>query len=133
MSILPNSPYGLPATPRATRPGLSPLDTSFRPKSGLYSDLPTSSTDKGSAQTFLDDRQRRRDSLIFVNATIPLSPATSSPSTYREGPFDGVTPRRRNPFARLFCCLGREERARRRAAWADEFEKVGEKRHWTEV
>lgn len=130
----PDSPYGLPSTPRATRQELSPLDTSFRPKPGQYSDLSTSSTEKvSSAQSFRDDRQRRRDSLIFANATIPLSPPPSSPSTFKESPFEGVTPRRRNPFVRLFCCLGREERARRRAAWADEFEKVGEKRHWTEV
>jgi hypothetical protein len=133
MSTSPNSPYGLPASPRATRSGLTPLNTSFRfPPPRSTSSTP-SPNEKRSPHSFIDSRPRRRDSLIFVNATIPLSPPPSPPSTFRENPFEGVTPRRRNPFARLFCCLGREERARRRAVWADEFEQVGEKRHWTEV
>lgn len=126
---MPNSPYGLPASPRATRPGLSPLDTSFR--HAPYTD--SASPREKTATNFIDNRPRRRDLDIFANATIPLSPPPSPPSTFKDSPFEGVTPRRRNPFARLFCCLGREERARRRAAWADEFEQVGEKRHWTEV
>ncbi|KAF1976589.1 hypothetical protein BU23DRAFT_565742 [Bimuria novae-zelandiae CBS 107.79] len=133
MSALPKSPYGLPNSPRATRQALSPLDTSFPPTPARYSDSSASANEKESAHSFTQGRLRRRDSLIFANATIPLSPPLSPPSAYRENPFEGVTPRRRNPFARLFCCLGREERARRRALWADEFEKVGEDRHWTEA
>ncbi|KAJ4289084.1 hypothetical protein N0V90_011426 [Kalmusia sp. IMI 367209] len=134
MPTFPHSPYGLPSSPRASRPGLSPLDTSFRPMTSAgYSDASASPNEKHSAHSFTDNRQRRRDSLIFVNATIPLSPPASPPSAYKEEPLSGLTPRRRNPFARLFCCLGREERARRRAAWADEYEKVGEKRHWSEL
>ncbi|KAF2450344.1 hypothetical protein P171DRAFT_426747 [Karstenula rhodostoma CBS 690.94] len=133
MSTSPRSPYGLPSSPRATRPGLSPLDTSFRSTPASYSDATPSPNEKSSPHSFTNTRPRRRDSLIFANATIPLSPPPSPPSAYKENPFEGVTPRRRNAFARFFCCLGREERARRRAAWADEFEQVGEKRHWTEV
>jgi hypothetical protein len=80
-------------------------------------------------QSVIDTRHRRRDSMIFVNATIPLSPASSINS---ESPFDGLAPRKRSAFARLFCCLGREERNRRRAMRSMEYEKVGEKCHWTE-
>jgi hypothetical protein len=52
---------------------------------------------------------------------------------YKEQPFEGLAPRRRNGFARLFCCFGREERARRRVVRETEYEKVGEKCHWTEI
>ncbi|KAL5419697.1 hypothetical protein PMIN03_000301 [Paraphaeosphaeria minitans] len=135
MPASPISPYGLPPSPRATRPGLSPIVTTFRTTPPSYSDVTPSPNEKASAQSysFTDTRPRRRDSDIFANATIPLSPPPSPPSACKESPFEGVTLRRRNPLARLFCCLGREERARRRAMWADEFEQVGEKRHWTEV
>lgn len=134
MSNSPPSPYGLPSSPRATRSNLTPINTTLRPTTSPYSDGSASPNEKDSANSsFVDTRTRRRESLIFVNATIPLTPASPVSSTYKEEPFQGLAPRRRNPFLRLFCCLGREERARRRAVWADDFEKVGEKRHWTEL
>ncbi|KAF2684047.1 hypothetical protein K458DRAFT_303623 [Lentithecium fluviatile CBS 122367] len=132
-SLPPNSPCGLPSSPRAIRQALPTLNTNFRPTTspGRYSD---NTPEKQSASTFIDTRQRNRDSLIFVNATIPLSPASPSDSMeYKEQPFDGLVARRRNGFARLFCCFGSEERARRRAMRGMEYEKVGEKCHWTEM
>ncbi|KZM18613.1 uncharacterized protein EKO05_0000666 [Ascochyta rabiei] len=76
---------------------------------------------------------RNQDSLIFINATIPLSPASStSNDSSSDTLLDGLAPRKRSGFARLFCCFGREERARRRALRATQFEKVGEKCHWSE-
>lgn len=130
----PNSPYGLPSSPRAIRHNLPAINTNVRPTTS-----PTPYTDKTPekqpAPVFIDTRQRNRDSLIFVNATIPLSPISASSSTmeYKEQPFQGLAPRRRNGLARLFCCFGREERARRRAMRDLEYEKVGEKCHWTEI
>ncbi|KAF1952374.1 hypothetical protein CC80DRAFT_179553 [Byssothecium circinans] len=126
--------HSLPSSPRATRQTLAPLNTSLRPTTSPdpspYADL----VSEKSPQSFVDNRQRSRDSLIFANATIPLSPDMPPPSMeYKEQPFDGLAPRRRNGIARLFCCFGREERARRRANRFTEFEKVGEKCHWTEM
>lgn len=131
----PNSPFGgLPTSPRAFRTPLEPINTSLRPATSVgtspYSD---SVSEKQSPQSFTDNRQRRRDSMIFVNATIPLSPEASPVMKYEEQPFDGLAPRPRNGLARLFCCFGREERARRRAQRFAEYEKVGEKCHWTEL
>jgi hypothetical protein len=126
----PLSPYGLPASPRANRQMLLPIDTSFP------SDQPRTPTtpysDKMSPQTLVDTRHRNRDSLIFINATIPLSPSSTSSSPSKESPYEGLTPRKRSGLARLFCCFGREERARRRIIRETEFEKVGEPGHWTE-
>lgn len=70
---------------------------------------------------------------IFADATIPLSPmSTASSSLSKENPYEGLEPRKRSGLARLFSCLGREERARRRMNRSLEFEKVGDKCHWTE-
>ncbi|EOA86262.1 hypothetical protein ACJQWK_11815 [Exserohilum turcicum] len=115
---------GLPASPRANRhmQTLSPLDTSF-PLDKPHASSPLSANSEKPAP--------KRD--IFAEATIPLSPVSStSSSPYKENPFEGLEPRKRSGFARLFCCLGREERARRRMNRHMEFEKVGEKCHWTE-
>ncbi|KAF2127658.1 hypothetical protein P153DRAFT_398254 [Dothidotthia symphoricarpi CBS 119687] len=110
-------PQGLPSTPRATRPALSPLHTTFpsTPAPPPYSTQPFKPSDS-----------------IFANATIPLSPASSSASSSSSSPYDGLAPRKRNPIVRLFSCFGREERARRRVERAEGFEKVGEGGHWTE-
>lgn len=141
-------PCGLPASPRANRQMalLSPLDTSFSAsnRAATLSSLPASpysgSTEASSpTSTLVETRHRNRDSLIFINATIPLSPAsstTSSSSNSRQGkegsPYEGLVPRKRSGFARLFSCLGREERARRRIQRDTEFVRVGESCHWTE-
>lgn len=127
MATPPKSPFGgLPSSPRPDRQMLYPINTNLRCDSAT----PSSTSEKASPEVFVDTRKRNRDSLIFVNATIPLSPASSVDS--RELPYDGLAPRKRNAFARLFCCLGRQERARRRAMRSLEYEKVGEKCHWTE-
>lgn len=85
---------------------------------------------------FRDTRVRNADSMIFVNATIPLSPVSTtsdrSALEEREAPFEGLAPRKRNGLARLFCCFGREERARRRAQRFAEYEEVGTGGHWSE-
>ncbi|KAF2639606.1 hypothetical protein P280DRAFT_42059 [Massarina eburnea CBS 473.64] len=121
---------GIPSMPRATRQTLAPLDTTLRPTtSPSPSPYADSVSEKTSPQNFSDNRQGND---IFANATIPLSPTTSPSMVYKEQPFDGLTPRRRNGLARLFCCFGREERARRRMRFT-EFEQVGEKRHWSEL
>jgi hypothetical protein len=131
MSFEPKSPYaGLPTSPYPTRvQKLSPIDTSFRNDSAC----PSSTSEKVSPSVFIDTRIRRKDSLIFVNATIPLTPVTSSSFNEKDNsPFDGLVPRKRSAFARLFCCLGRQEKARRAAMRGLEYEKVGEKMHWSE-
>ncbi|KAF1935663.1 hypothetical protein EJ02DRAFT_484090 [Clathrospora elynae] len=70
---------------------------------------------------------------IFANATIPLSPTSStSSSPGKENPYKGLKPRKRSGLARLFCCFGREERAQRRVERSLEFEQVGRDCHWTE-
>ncbi|KAH7128632.1 hypothetical protein B0J11DRAFT_275403 [Dendryphion nanum] len=126
----PSNPFvGLPASPRpSSRPTLSPLDTSSNMSTR------SSTSEKTLQGSFNDNRERRRDSLIFVNATIPLSPPNYpvyQPQT--QAPFDGLAPRKRNAFARLFCCFGREERARRNINMRfTEYEQVGEKNHWSE-
>ncbi|KAF2658190.1 hypothetical protein K491DRAFT_577072, partial [Lophiostoma macrostomum CBS 122681] len=123
-------PYtSLPPSPRPDRHDLPQLNTNIR-----YDSAPPSATsERPQRQAFVDRRERRQDSLIFVNATIPLSP-TSSTSLHspREDPLDGLAPRKRSPIARLFCCFGREERARRKATRFTEYEKVGEPCHWSE-
>lgn len=131
------SPYGLPHTPRAKPQMLSPLTTTLpTDKSEATTPLTPYSdntNEKVSPQTLVDTRHRNRDSLIFINATIPLSPASStSSSPFKENPYEGLTPRKRSGFARFFCCFGREERARRRIVRETEFEKVGEASHWSE-
>jgi hypothetical protein len=129
-------PMGLPTSPRANRQMLSPLDTSFPLQTSTQGSTPSSSSEtlaSHSEQTTTHTRLRSRDSLIFANATIPLSPvsSTSNDST-TDGLLDGLTPRKRNGLVRFFCCFGREERTRRRVMRETQFEKVGEKCHWTE-
>jgi hypothetical protein len=146
----PISPYGLPTSPRANREMLAHIETTFpaksltpdsalssnptySEKSTSYSANPSPYSDKASPQSLIDTRHRNRDSLIFINATIPLSPtSSSSSSTLRENPYAGLTPRKRSALGRLFRCFGRQERARRRVVRDTEFEKVGEAGHWTE-
>ncbi|PVI01901.1 hypothetical protein DM02DRAFT_654044 [Periconia macrospinosa] len=130
-NLPPNSPFGgLPSSPRANRQPLTPINTTGVP----YSDNMSAASEKStSPSSFIDTRQRNRDSLIFANATIPLSPQASPSMEYKEQPFEGLAPRPRNGLARLFCCFGREERARRRAMRSLEYEKVGEKCHWSEM
>ncbi|KAH7385334.1 hypothetical protein DE146DRAFT_759580 [Phaeosphaeria sp. MPI-PUGE-AT-0046c] len=129
----PPSHYGLPASPRADRQMLLPIDTTFSlDQSRSHTEPPPPYSD-ASPQTLSSARQHRnRDSLIFINATIPLSPSSTSSSPIKENPYDGLAPRKRSGLARLFCCFGREERARRRVIRETEFEKVGEAGHWTE-
>jgi hypothetical protein len=127
------SPYGLPSSPRANRQMLSPLDTSFSSNESTTPSPYSDKSEKASPQSLIDTRHRNRDSLIFINATIPLSPTSSTTSsTYKESPYEGLTARKRSGFARFFCCFGREERARRRIIRETEFEKVGEPGHWSE-
>ncbi|KAF1926908.1 uncharacterized protein M421DRAFT_422150 [Didymella exigua CBS 183.55] len=125
-------PTGLPTSPRANRQMLLPLDTSFPAQDST----PSSSSDtlaSQSQQPTPNTRHRNHDSLIFINATIPLSPASStSNDSSSDALLDGLTPRKRNGFVRFFCCFGREERARRRVFRETQFEKVGEKSHWSE-
>ncbi|EAT87044.2 hypothetical protein HBI56_139840 [Parastagonospora nodorum] len=126
-----STPYGLPTSPRANRVMLSPITTSF--PSNASSTTPSPYSDGSSPRTLVETQQyRNRDSLIFINATIPLSPSSTSSSPHKENPYDGLVPRKRNGLARLFCCFGREERARRRVVRETEFEKVGEMGHWSE-
>jgi hypothetical protein len=114
-----SSPYaGLPASPRTTRQALSPIDTSF-------------STHPEQTTPYSDKTARSRSSLIFANATIPLSPSSTA-SSPRENPYEGLAPRKRSGLARLFCCFGREERARRRVVRETEYEKVEVAGHWSE-
>ncbi|KAF1832058.1 hypothetical protein BDW02DRAFT_571468 [Decorospora gaudefroyi] len=101
---------------------LSRLDTSFS----------SHSPERPSPYSSTSEKQYRDSPDIFASATIPLSPASTSWSPRKENPYAGLEPRKRNAFARLFCCLGREERARRRVVWATEFETVGDKVHWSE-
>ena len=124
MSYQPQSPSGLPSSPRANRQMqmLSPLDTSF-PSDSSQTPSPYSST---------SEKQSEKARDIFADATIPLSPASSTSSTRKANPYEGLEPRKRSGLARLFCCLGREERARRRMNRSLEFEKVGEDCHWSE-
>lgn len=132
---------GLPSSPRSQRENLSPLDTTMSNHNSpsthsAYSDLtssPYSFHEKSSRKAFMDPRVRNHDSLIFANATIPLSPTSSTSSSEPlDRPMNGLAPRKRNGFARLFCCFGRDERARRRFARENDFEKVGNDRHWSE-
>ncbi|KAH7562920.1 hypothetical protein J3E72DRAFT_313999 [Bipolaris maydis] len=118
------SPSGLPSSPRANRQMelLSPLDTSFTPSVSQTSS-PYSSTSEKQTPKRVD---------IFADATIPLSPISTTSSMSKENPYAGLEPRKRSGLARLFSCLGREERARRRMNRSLEFEKVGDKCHWTE-
>ncbi|KAF9693255.1 hypothetical protein EKO04_008589 [Ascochyta lentis] len=128
MSSFTQSPQGLPQSPRANRSMLQSLDTSFSTPSSSSETLASQSQ-----QTTPNTRHRNQDSLIFINATIPLSPASStSNDSSSDTLLDGLVPRKRSGFARLFCCFGREERARRRVLRATQFEKVGEKCHWSE-
>ena len=123
MSVYPSlSPSGLPSSPRVNRQMdlLSPLDTSMSSSSS-----PTSSP--------YSEKKSGKSVDIFADATIPLSPiSTASSSLSKENPYEGLQPRKRSGLARFFSCLGREERARRRMNRDLEFEKVGEKCHWTE-
>lgn len=139
---------GLPRSPRANHHTLLPLDISVSSQdstsSTSFDSTPSSSQDStpsSSSETLASQsrqprsatRHRNRDSLIFINATIPLSPASStSNESSSEALLDGLGPRRRNGFVRFFCCFGREERARRRVVRETQFEKVGEKSHWSE-
>ncbi|OAL02959.1 hypothetical protein IQ06DRAFT_122295 [Phaeosphaeriaceae sp. SRC1lsM3a] len=128
----PLSPYGLPASPRANRQMLLPIDTTFSEDTRSQTEPPPPYSDAASPQTLVETRHRNRDSLIFINATIPLSPSSTSSSPIKENPYEGLAPRKRSGLARLFCCFGREERARRRVIRETEFEKVGEAGHWSE-
>ncbi|KAF3044972.1 hypothetical protein E8E11_007302 [Didymella keratinophila] len=132
LSFTQTPPSGLPTSPRANRPMLLPLETTFQTQDST----PSSSSDtlaSHSEQTTPNTRVRSRDSLIFANAIIPLSPVSStSDRSTSDTLLDGLTPRKRNGFVRFFCCFGREERARRRVLRETQFEKVGEKCHWTE-
>lgn len=138
---LPQSPHGLPASPRANRQMalLTPLDTSIPTSPSPYSGSTEGSSSPASTlvappPTSTARHHRNADSLIFINATIPLSPASSTHSSLHKhsSPYDGLAPRKRSGFARFFSCLGREERSRRRVARETEFVKVGEDVHWTE-
>src|SRR5690242_3463127 len=121
------TPYGLPRSPRQT---LLSLDTAFPPSTTTNgSTTPSSST----STLHSPRRQRSASSLIFANATIPLSPASSfSNDSSADALLEGLRPRKRSGFVRFFCCFGREERARRRVLRETGFEKVGLEGHWSE-
>lgn len=127
---------GLPSSPRVNRQMLLPLNTTFQIQDSTQHNTPSSSSEtlaSHSERMTPHTRHRNRDSLIFANATIPLSPVSStSGESSSDTLLDGLTPRKRNGFVRFFCCFGREERARRRVLRETGFEKVGEKCHWTE-
>ncbi|KAL5114079.1 hypothetical protein ACEQ8H_008056 [Pleosporales sp. CAS-2024a] len=128
-----SSTTGLPASPRADGHVLSPISTLCPSNASSTKPSPYADT---SPRTIVETQYRRRDSLIFANATIPLSPSSSSSSTSsspsKENPYQGLAPRKRSAFARLFCCFGREERARRRVLRETEIQKVGDMGHWSE-
>ncbi|KAF2279244.1 uncharacterized protein EI97DRAFT_430341 [Westerdykella ornata] len=124
----PKSPYpSLPASPRANRSQLFSINTD------VCNTTTPPMSEKTVPQDLVDRRGRRRDSLVFIDATIPTSPLSSTSTHEPDAAFDGLVPRRRNGFARLFSCFGREERARRRTERHTEYVKVGEDRHWTEL
>ncbi|KAF2472970.1 uncharacterized protein BDR25DRAFT_341738 [Lindgomyces ingoldianus] len=142
-SYSPRSPFGLPQSPRPNgmlSPGmLSPINTTLSsPSSPRYDSGATSPTnqalsEKGPQPIFIDTRQRRRESMIFVNATIPLSPRSSialgdrsDTQSLRE------PPRKRRGIARLFCCFSSEARERRKRQRYMDFERM-EDVHWTEL
>ncbi|KAF2736791.1 hypothetical protein EJ04DRAFT_510893 [Polyplosphaeria fusca] len=126
----PYSPYaGLPASPRPINTSLPPYSTT----SPTTTPTPSSaiSTKNG---LLIDNRNHAPSDLIFANATIPLSPTTSSSSssiTSNEKFLD--TPlKKRTALARLFCCFGAQERARRRRnRYVMEYERP-EDLHWSE-
>lgn len=127
------STYGLPQSPRANRQMLHPLNTSFPTQEPSTPSSLSETLASQSQQPTFSTRHRNQDSLIFVNATIPLSPASStSNDSSNDTLLEGLAPRKRNGFIRLFCCFSREERTRRRILKATQFEKVGEKCHWSE-
>ncbi|KAF2623247.1 hypothetical protein BU25DRAFT_180410 [Macroventuria anomochaeta] len=132
-SFTQSTPVGLPQSPRANRQMLLPLDTSFSTQEPSTPSSSSETLSSQSQQPTPNIRHRNRDSFIFINATIPLSPASSTSNDSASDAFlQGLAPRKRDGFARLFCCFGREERARRRELRATQFEKVGEKSHWSE-
>ena len=133
MSSFTQPTYGSAQSSRQNRQILLPLDTSFskRETSNPFSSSETLENEP--QQQTPNTRHRNHDSLIFINATIPLSPVSSiSNDSTSDALLEGLVPRKRNGFARLFCCFSREERARRRVLRATQFEKVGEKSHWSE-
>lgn len=134
--VTPKLPFaGLPATPRPTRQVFYPkIKTDVDSAYGSAASSATSEKALWFPQAYIDTRQRHPDSMIFVNATIPLSPPYSAASVEApQAEFDGLAPRKRNAFARLFSCLGREEKARRRHnSLYTQYEKVGAPLHWTE-
>jgi hypothetical protein len=129
---------GLPASPRSPRQMLYPIDTGMSmnspsEKHSSYTPSPYGTPREiPSRQVFLDPRTRSPESMIFANATVPLSPTSSNVSSEGKA-LDGLAPRKRNGFARLFSCFGRDERARRRIARENDFQKVGEVSHWSEL
>lgn len=140
----PLSPYpSLPKSPRANREMLYPIDTNLSSSCCSCSCHTYKSTTSSpvSNQTlyppaaYLDNRTRHNESLIFADATIPTSPASSTSSGIAKEVFQlGAAPRKRLGFARLFSCFGQEQRARRRAARKREvYEKAGVGVHWTEL
>ncbi|KAF2193284.1 hypothetical protein K469DRAFT_552627 [Zopfia rhizophila CBS 207.26] len=126
-----NYPCGLPKSPRPNKM-LLPIDTTIpNPSSQCGYGAPSSAgtCEKTLQPQFVDTRKRNRDSLIFINATIPLSPASSISKEYSDrSSLDSE--RKRSGLARLFgWCFGGAERRRNRYA---EFEEV-KSCHWTEL
>ncbi|KAJ4987071.1 hypothetical protein SVAN01_07487 [Stagonosporopsis vannaccii] len=125
-SFTQQTPSGLPHSPRQTLT----LHTTFPSQSTASgNNTPSSST----TTLYTPRRQRSVSSLIFANATIPLSPASSfSNDSTADALLEGLRPRKRSGLVRFFCCFGREERARRRVLRETGFEKVGLDGHWSE-
>lgn len=139
----PLSPYpSLPKSPRANREMLYLIDTrssrsncSCNCNCHSTTSSPISERTLHPAAAYLDPRKRHDDSLIFADAIIPTSPASSTSSGIAKETFElGVPIRKRSGFARLFSCFGREQRARRKAERENTaYEKAGVEVHWTEL
>ena len=121
---------GLPSTPRAKRETVTTVVTVM--EDDLHSAASSFTlVNEKPRQMFVDTRPRNHDSIMFANATIPVSPTDSDCSDAQDA-MNGLQPRPRNGFARLFCCFGREARARRRYERENYYEPAGKKLHWSE-
>ncbi|ORY18540.1 hypothetical protein BCR34DRAFT_473319 [Clohesyomyces aquaticus] len=134
MSLSPNFHYGLPKSPRPNNM-LFPINTSpSAPSSPRFDSGATSPASQASEkpQLFIDTRARRRESMIFVNATIPLSPVSSLTGTRGDRSNTHIPgSRKRSGIAKWFSCFGSEAREKRKRQYGD-FERM-EDVHWTEL
>ena len=155
---------GLPKSPRHYRPSLSPIDTSVSssgspsPSSSQFDSGYSSTSSIASPQKYEDTlpplplfsnqqrmrlRPRNPDSMMFVNATIPLSPMEDRSERYVEDPLLGqpikqtstTQKKPKSSFGRLMhkCFRGGAEKRRQRDLQRyGEVERI-ETGHWTDM